>query len=44
MAKNKNDNKTRYFDIILVLILLLVLSTFLDLNITLEQIIAILTG
>ena len=44
MAKNENDNKRRYFDIILVLILLLVLSTFLDLNITLEQIIAILTG
>ncbi|MFO7815983.1 MAG: hypothetical protein R6V14_09715 [Halanaerobiales bacterium] len=40
--KEKRENK--YFDIVLVLILLLVLSTYIDLNITLEQIFRFLTG
>jgi len=45
MAKKKEKNKgNRYFDIILVLILLMVLATFIDLNITLEEVFRILIG
>lgn len=43
MSKKVKEEK-RYLDIILVLILLLVLSTYVDLNITLEQILGVLTG
>lgn len=43
MAKKEKEGK-RYLDIVLVLILLLVLSTYIDLNITLEQILGVLTG
>lgn len=43
MSKKEKKQK-RYLDIVLVLILLLVLSTYIDLNITLEQILGVLTG
>jgi hypothetical protein len=43
MSKKEKEGK-RYLDIVLVLILLLVLSTYIDLNITLEQILWVLTG
>lgn len=43
MSKKEKEGK-RYLDIVLVLILLLVLSTYIDLNITLEQILGVLTG
>jgi len=43
MSKKDNEGK-RYLDIVLVLILFLVLSTYIDLNITLEQILGVLTG
>ena len=43
MSENENETK-RYLDIVLVLILLLVLSTYIDLNITLEQILGVFTG
>ncbi len=43
MSKNEVENK-RDLDIILVLILLLVLSTYVDLNITLKQILGVLIG
>ncbi len=43
MAKeSKNDKK--YFDLIIVLILLLVLFTLIDLNISLEQILGVFIG
>ncbi|HKL12516.1 MAG TPA: hypothetical protein VJ907_02815 [Halanaerobiales bacterium] len=45
MAKKKPEEKrNRYFDIVLVLILLMVLATFIDLNITLEEVFGILIG
>lgn len=40
---SKKEEK-RYLDVVLVLILLLVLSTYIDLNITLEQVLGVLTG
>ncbi len=43
MSEKENEGK-RYLDIVLVLILFLVLSTYIDLNITLEQILGVLTG
>lgn len=42
--KQEKDKRKRYFDIILVLILLMVLATFIDLNITLEEVFRILIG
>ena len=43
MAKeSKNDKK--YFDLIIVFILLLVLFTLIDLNISLEQILGVFIG
>lgn len=44
MVKRSSKEEKRHFDIILILILLLVLATYLDLNITLEQIFNILIG
>jgi hypothetical protein len=43
MAKESKTDK-KYFDLIIVLILLLVLFTLIDLNISLEQILGVLIG
>lgn len=43
MAKKSKSDK-KYFDVIIVLILLLVLFTLIDLNISLEQILGVLIG
>lgn len=46
MAKNKKEEKgnNKYLDIILVLILLLVLATYIDLDVTIEEVFRILIG
>ncbi len=46
MAKKKTEKEQRnkYLDIILILILLLVLATFIDLNVTIEEVFRILIG
>lgn len=38
------EDSSKYFDLIWILLILLVLVTFIDLNIILEDILAILTG
>lgn len=43
MAKESKSDK-KYFDLIIVLILLLVLFTLIDLKISLEQILGVLIG
>ena len=43
MAK-ESKNDTKYFDLIIVFILLLVLFTLIDLNISLEQILGVFIG
>jgi len=43
MSKNESKNR-KYYDVVLILIFLLILTTIIDLNISLEQILVALFG
>jgi len=43
MIKNESKNR-KYYDVVLILIFLLILTTIIDLNISLEQILVALFG